>query len=120
MIGGVVAATIMFGLRLTVPADRYSSLAGEHAEHQKKPGAFSDLRRDLFSLAEQQSQHKQNMSHMNMQVISERQFITDMIPHHQEAVDTTTKLLRTTQNPALQKLGAEIIAAQTQEIAMMQ
>lgn len=37
-------------------------------------------------------------------VIDEVSFIQLMIPHHQEAVDTTTELLKTTTDPALQTL----------------
>lgn len=37
-------------------------------------------------------------------VIDELSFIQLMIPHHQEAVDTTTELLKTTTDSALQTL----------------
>lgn len=43
------------------------------------------------------------MDHGEM-VIDELSFIQLMIPHHQEAVDTTTELLKTTTDSALQTL----------------
>lgn len=58
------------------------------------------------------------MNHADM-VQSEFDFITLMIPHHQEAVDTTTALLTTTSNPSLITLGKAIVTNQTKEIEMM-
>lgn len=58
------------------------------------------------------------MNHADM-VTSEFDFISLMIPHHQEAVDSTQSLLNITQNTELKTLGQEIITAQTKEIAMM-
>ena len=52
------------------------------------------------------------------QVTSEEIFIAEMIPHHQEAVDTS-RIMLDSQNPAVQELAQEIIAAQEQEIGMM-
>jgi uncharacterized protein (DUF305 family) len=53
-------------------------------------------------------------------VTSEEQFIRDMIPHHQEAVDTSKEVAARSQYPSLVQLTKDIIAAQTDEIAMMQ
>jgi uncharacterized protein (DUF305 family) len=58
------------------------------------------------------------MNHADM-VQSEFDFITLMIPHHQEAVDTTMALLTTTSNPDLITLGKVIISGQTKEVEMM-
>lgn len=41
---------------------------------------------------------------MHSDITSEVQFVAEMIPHHQEAVDTTRSLLRITQHPTLQRL----------------
>jgi uncharacterized protein (DUF305 family) len=59
-----------------------------------------------------------DMDHGN--VVSEEQFIRDMIPHHQEAVDISKIIVAKSTNPALVKLAQGIIDAQTTEIAMMQ
>ena len=50
----------------------------------------------------------------------DRIFLEDMIVHHQGALDMTELLLEGTQRPELQTLGADIIAAQTAEIAQME
>lgn len=69
---------------------------------------------------ETHTEHSGTMHHNHGDMItSEKDFIQLMIPHHQEAVDTTTLLLQNTKNPALQTLGSDIIQAQTKEIALM-
>jgi uncharacterized protein (DUF305 family) len=57
------------------------------------------------------------MQHTN--ISSEEEFIKHMIPHHQEAVDTASRLTAMTQNPELKELTANISAAQENEITMM-
>jgi uncharacterized protein (DUF305 family) len=47
-------------------------------------------------------------------------FVRAMIPHHQGAVDMAKVLLDHGKDPELQKLGHDIIEAQTKEIAQMQ
>lgn len=53
-------------------------------------------------------------------VSSELDFLVNMIPHHQEAVDTASRLAGITQNPALQELTQAIVVGQADEISMMQ
>lgn len=53
-------------------------------------------------------------------VKSEEEFIVNMIPHHQEAVDTATIIVEKSTNSELKQLAQNIIDAQTKEIAMMQ
>ena len=60
------------------------------------------------------------MDHSKMMVKSEREFIEGMIPHHQEAVNTSREVLvRGGSTPEIKKLAEEIIAAQEKEIALM-
>lgn len=49
----------------------------------------------------------------------ERQFITDMIPHHQQAVDMSTLALTRAKNPKVINLATTILANQAKEISMM-
>lgn len=59
------------------------------------------------------------MDHGSM-VTSEESFIVNMIPHHQEAVDTARLVLARGDSAELKKLAQAIITAQEKEIAMMQ
>ena len=60
------------------------------------------------------------MDHSAMMVGSEREFVTGMIPHHQEAVDTAKEVLaRGGSTEEIRTLASEIIAAQETEIAML-
>lgn len=52
-------------------------------------------------------------------VKTDAEFIMQMIPHHQEAVDTSRYVLTRTDDPALQAFLLGIIDAQTREIAQM-
>lgn len=60
----------------------------------------------------------ENMPMMHS-VESEEEFIVEMIPHHQEAVDTSLVVLESTQNDDLRALAQDIVAAQENEISMM-
>ena len=60
-------------------------------------------------------------SHTGHTVRSEKEFITEMIPHHQGAVDMAKLLLEdTTIRPELVKFANDIITAQEAEIRQME
>lgn len=59
------------------------------------------------------------MAAHDMTVTSEFEFIAMMIPHHQEAVDTSLIVNESTTNPELKTLTQNIITAQKSEIEMM-
>ncbi len=60
------------------------------------------------------------MDHGMMMVSSEKEFITEMIPHHQEAVDTAKQVLaRGATTPEIKTLMENIITAQEKEITDM-
>jgi len=50
----------------------------------------------------------------------DKAFLEGMIVHHQGAIEMSKILVANTKRPELQKLGNDIIAAQTKEIEMMQ
>ena len=49
----------------------------------------------------------------------DREFLDEMIVHHEGAVDMAKLVLQTSKRPELIKLANDIIAAQTKEIQMM-
>jgi uncharacterized protein (DUF305 family) len=53
-------------------------------------------------------------------VTSEASFVVNMLPHHQEAVDTARLVMANGESAELRKLAQAIITAQEKEIAMMQ
>lgn len=60
------------------------------------------------------------MDHGAMMVGSEREFVSGMIPHHQEAVNTASEVLeRGGSNEQVRVLASEIVAAQEAEIALL-
>lgn len=60
------------------------------------------------------------MDHAAMMVGSEREFVSGMIPHHQEAVDTATEVLeRGGSTEEIRALAEAIVGAQEAEIAML-
>ena len=60
------------------------------------------------------------MNHSSMMVTSEREFVSGMIPHHQEAVDTANEVLaRGGSIPEVRELAEAIVVAQETEIAML-
>lgn len=63
--------------------------------------------------------HENHAMHQNHMVSSEYEFILEMIPHHQEAVDSSIELLEKTKNQQLINLANDIIQAQNKEIEMM-
>jgi len=49
----------------------------------------------------------------------DKAFLTEMIVHHEGAIDMAEALLKNTQRPELVRLGNDIIKAQTGEVGMM-
>lgn len=60
-----------------------------------------------------------NTGSMMKNIESEREFVVEMIPHHQEAVDTSKIIVANTNNEELRQLAQDIISAQEKEIKMM-
>ncbi|HEY9688554.1 MAG TPA: DUF305 domain-containing protein [Coleofasciculaceae cyanobacterium] len=56
----------------------------------------------------------------SMQVNSEFEFVSQMIPHHQEAIDTAKIVRDRTQRPEMRQFTQAIIDAQSREVADMQ
>lgn len=59
----------------------------------------------------------QTMDHM--WASTEEEFIANMIPHHQEAVDTASIIVAKTENTELKKIAENIVSAQKTEIVLL-
>jgi uncharacterized protein (DUF305 family) len=57
--------------------------------------------------------------HHHMMVSGEKDFLNQMIPHHQEAINTSEILLKQTTDQELKKFAQDVIAVQTSEITQM-
>ena len=55
----------------------------------------------------------------NQLVVSDKQWLKRMIPHHSTALTTSHKIYNKTNNPALKKLAKNIIDTQEKEIKLM-
>lgn len=53
-------------------------------------------------------------------VESEAAFISGMIPHHREAVESARAILSSTERPEVRTLARDVIATQTEEIALLE
>lgn len=60
------------------------------------------------------------MKQASMNGVSEHDFVTMMLPHHQGAVDMAKAVLLYTQDPEIRNLALGIIAEQQNEINVMQ
>lgn len=55
----------------------------------------------------------------SIEITDEKVFIQEMIPHHQEAIDTSIVVLAQTQDSELKQFTQDVIAVQTKEITQM-
>lgn len=55
----------------------------------------------------------------NKLVYSDEQFILGMVPHHQEAIDSSHEILKVATDPEVRSIAEAIIAAQDTEVAQM-
>jgi len=86
--------------------------SGVAGEHQMADGTMMSDDMPMGNMA--------GMDHGVMMVSSEREFITGMIPHHQEAVDTANEVIaRGGSTPEIKALAENIVIAQEKEIAEM-
>ncbi len=67
----------------------------------------------------QGGRHHGGMMH-DMRVESEFEYLSHMIPHHQEAIDTAQIILERSDRPEMQAFAQEIITVQTAEIEQME
>ncbi len=56
---------------------------------------------------------------MHMGADSEEEFLVNMLPHHQEAIDTATIIVAKTENAELKKIAEAIVSGQSEEVTTM-
>ncbi len=79
---------------------------------------FNKVKKTTTSWDLLQGDDRMMTSHANM-ISDELSFIAEMIPHHQEAINTSRSLLAITQNTSLRPILQNIVSWQTQEIEIM-
>lgn len=83
----------------------YLSMAVDHMPHHgSTPGMM----------------HHGNASMMPMHISSEFEFLSQMIPHHEEAIATAQQVLDQSDRPEMREFAQEIIDVQSAEIEQMQ
>ena len=128
MIAG--GAFILGGLTMGVAAgmhgrnddtNRYEGMMGHHANERTDTtrGSVTDTSRPEGMMGED-GMGVSSMHTMHMMISSEREFLQEMIPHHEEAVATAKEVVaRGGSTPEIKTLAERIIAEQEKEIADM-
>jgi uncharacterized protein (DUF305 family) len=86
-----------------------TDLNHDHMSHDESNHDFDGMHMDFA-----------DMPMGSMMIASEEEFVVEMIPHHQEAVDTSRIIFSESSNEELVDLANRIIIAQEAEITMMQ
>ena len=113
IVAGLVFAGVLFYGLNTYAKSLAVNTAGHHGAqandsanaHEQTPSA--------------QAPAAANGEHQMAAVTNDESFLSGMIPHHQEAVDTSALILARTNNPQLTQFTQQVIATQSQEIAQM-
>lgn len=100
--------------------NKISDSMREHCKQMPKmPGCEAYASEKPSSVSPVMWDHSMMMDHSAM-LTSEEAFVVNMIPHHQEAVDTARLVVAKGDSLELKKLAEAIIVAQEKEIIMMQ
>jgi uncharacterized protein (DUF305 family) len=124
--GAVAIALPSFGA-LNLYAQTLPVSSGHHhgssSPTDSKSHSQSNSTSDHSSHSGGQNSGNQNSSnHMSshqMSVKTDAEFLLGMIPHHQEAVDTSAYLLTRTDNPDLQRFLQSVVVVQAREVHQM-
>ena len=100
---GLLASGILIQGAMNRAANRPTNVAMNHSMHQEG----------------QQAGQQGEMMH-GMQVNSELEYLSEMIPHHQEAIDGAKLILERSDRPEMKQFAQDIIEVQTREINQMQ
>jgi uncharacterized protein (DUF305 family) len=116
---GIIALLIGGIIGYTLP--HAGGRDGYHAYQKRNDEVTSGMHRMPDGTMMGNADDTRGMNHMSaMTVASEREFITEMIPHHQEAVDTAKEVIaRGGTTSEIKELVENIVRAQEKEIADM-
>jgi uncharacterized protein (DUF305 family) len=108
-IGIAVGLVIGFVVSYVVLSAKPMDMDGHHDDHGDV--VMPDIQGDMNDM---------HAMHGDMMVTNEKDFLTGMIPHHEEAVATAQEVLaRGATTPEIRTLVENIISSQTREIALM-
>jgi uncharacterized protein (DUF305 family) len=120
-----ILAAIIRALIHFLPSSAFSALSDHHGDHAENQASLP-TKEDHIAMGHVMPEDQWTNPHADHAMMDHGEMVTDelsfiqlMIPHHQEAVDTTTTLLQTTPDESLQTLGKSIISAQQKEMSMM-
>ena len=117
VIGGYCVSVAKYELNDSRAYERYDEVRMYGDEDEWEGGMMGMMGSFPYGYDDDDA-HRGHM--MEMVVGSEKEFLTEMIPHHQEAVDTAKEVLaRGATTPEIRVLVENIITAQEQEIAEM-
>ena len=120
----IILAALGIGLIVGASVGKMCTLSRIHRLPEKQQALYTDTTHDMMMNHDQKTMDIMMMD-MTTQLRGktddefDRAFITEMIPHHQGAVEMAQLVLTSTKRPELQQMAQEIIDAQTKEINMM-
>jgi uncharacterized protein (DUF305 family) len=127
MLIGAGALVLVACGAITAHSERFSEYRGMMGWNRFDKDERSDYgrnngdRNDMMNNDEMGGMH--NMQNgggtMNNNGLSERKFLEDMIPHHQEAIDTANMIVAKGDNPELKKLAQSIVDGQQKQVTDM-
>ena len=110
---GLVFAAVLFYALNTYAKSLPVSTGGHHGEQATESSSGHDQAPSV------QAPTAAHGEHQMAAVTNDESFLSGMIPHHQEAVDTSALILTRTNNPRLAQFTQQVITTQSQEIAQM-
>jgi uncharacterized protein (DUF305 family) len=113
----IAAAMLVFAASPAISGDRASCCKGKQCPMKSEAQSCSKCAVTAYKVAAE-DMHKAMMVGYTGDVDTD--FVRGMIPHHQGAVDMAEIVLKHGKDEEVKKLAGWIIAAQKQEIAMMQ
>jgi uncharacterized protein (DUF305 family) len=113
IIGVIVAAAVGYGF---YRSNQYGATSKQTSQNQVSNQPDRDDNKMMHDMSDGGSMMGAN--HM-AKITGDKDFIENMIPHHQEAITSSQSLLGKTQNPELKLFLQNVIEAQTKEVNQM-